>query len=242
MKFEKHREAVNAVSVWLDNSMQQVLEDFDRIATLTAHDGAAPETYSNYLLRQVPVGCNHVLDIGCGFGAFARLVAHRAQRVTAIDLSPQMIEVARGRSAAYSNLEFVLCDFLQANLPAESYDCIVTLATLHHLPLDEAIGKIKSLLRPGGVLILHDMLAHSGHIDKALDVVRVPINMAVRFWRTGKFIPRREVRRAWIEHGKRESYLTLKEVQAMRDEHLPGGRVVRHVLWRYTVVWRKPSM
>lgn len=242
MKSEKARNSGYEVSVWIENSMQQVLEDFNHIASLTAHEGAAPETYSNYLLRYVPQGCNQALDIGCGFGAFARLAAHRAQRVTAIDLSPQMLEVAKGRSAAYSNLEFVLCDFLQANLPAESYDCIVTLATLHHLPLDEAIGKIKSLLRPGGVLILHDMLAHSGHIDKALDVVRVPISMAVRFWRTGRLLPRREVRRAWIEHGKRESYLTLKDVQAMRDEHLPGGRVVRHVLWRYTVVWRKPSM
>jgi SAM-dependent methyltransferase len=222
--------------------MQQVLEDFNRIASLTAHEHAAPETYSNYLLRHVPANCNHVLEIGCGFGAFARLVASRAQRVTAIDLSPQMIEVARERSLDYSNLEFVLGDFLQDHLPAESYDCIVTLATLHHLPLDEAIEKIKSLLRPGGVLILHDLWTHAGYMDKAFDLFRLPISMAGRFWRTGKFIPRREVRRAWIEHGKRDSYLTFQDVLAMRDEHLPGGRVVRHLLWRYTVVWRKPEI
>ena len=205
-----------------------------------AQEPEARETYSDYLLRQVPLDCDHVLEIGCGFGAFARLVAGRVQRVTAMDVSPQMINVARERSAGYSNLEFELTDFLQTRLPAESYDCVVTLATLHHLPLDESLRSIKALLRPGGMLILHDLLAAGSLFDRALDFVRLPVSMAVRFRQTGRLRARREVRRAWIEHGKHESYLTPQEVRAMRDEHLPGGRITRHFLWRYTVVWHKP--
>jgi 2-polyprenyl-3-methyl-5-hydroxy-6-metoxy-1,4-benzoquinol methylase len=221
--------------------MQQVREDFDRIALLTEHEGNVNETYSNQLLSHIPKDCDHVLEVGCGFGAFSRLVAHRARCVTGIDLSSQMINVAKGRSANYSNLEFVLDDFLQANFQAESFDCIVTIATLHHLPLDETLVRIKSLLRPGGVLVLHDLLAAGSHIDRAFDVVRLPLSMALQFWRTGRFRARRDVRRAWIEHGKGESYLTPQEVRAMRDEHLPGGRIFRHLLWRYTVVWTKPA-
>lgn len=221
--------------------MQQVREDFDRIALLTEHESNVNETYTNQLLSHIPLNCDHVLEIGCGFGAFSRLVAHRARRVTAIDLSSQMINVAKGRSANYSNLEFVPGDFLQADFPAESFDCIITIATLHHLPLSETLKRIKSLLRPGGVFILHDLLAAGSHIDRAFDAVRLPLSMAVQFWRTGRFRARREVRRAWMEHGKGESYLTPPEVRAMRDEHFPGGRVCRHLLWRYTVVWRKPG-
>jgi SAM-dependent methyltransferase len=221
--------------------MQQVREDFNLIATLMADEPAARETYSNHLLQNIPASCHHLLEIGCGFGAFARLVAERARQVTAMDLSPQMIEVAKGRSTAYPNLEFVLGDFLQAQLPAESYDCIVTVATLHHLPLEEALNRMKSLLCPGGVLIIHDLLEAGGYIDRAFNGVRVPVSMAARFWHTGRLRARREVRRAWAEHGKHESYLKPQDVWAMRDEHLPGARVVRHLLWRYTVVWRKPD-
>jgi ubiquinone/menaquinone biosynthesis C-methylase UbiE len=221
--------------------MQQVREDFNRIATLTAHEADARVSYSNYLLRHVPMDCNHVLEIGCGFGAFTRLLAKRARRVTAVDLSSQMIEVARERSSGYSNLEFILGDFLQLPFSAESYDCVVTIATLHHLPVGDALRKMKALLRPGGLLILHDLLATDGLPDKALDFVRLPINRAVRFWQTGKLWVRREVRQAWAEHGKHETYLTPKDVQAMRDEHLSGGSVHNHFLWRYTVVWRKPD-
>jgi ubiquinone/menaquinone biosynthesis C-methylase UbiE len=222
--------------------MQQVREDFDRIALLMAHEVSAPETYSNFLLRHVPAGCNNILDIGCGFGAFARRIAPRAERFTAIDLSPQMIKVAKERSQSYSNLDFVLGDFLKLHLPAESYDCIVTLATLHHLPLSEALSKMKSLLSPGGTLIIHDMMATNGYFKNyAFDAVRVPISMAVRLWQRGSLLPRREVRKAWTEHGKRETYLTAKEVRAIRDEHLPGGSVYLHLLWRYTIIWRKPG-
>lgn len=220
--------------------MQQVREDFDRIAQLTASEGEARETYSNYLLRHVPRDCNEALEIGCGFGAFARALAGRARQVTAMDVSPQMINVAREHSSGYANLEFVLDDFLQRQFPAESYDCIVTLATLHHLPLRDSLSRIKTLLRPGGVLILHDLLEASNGLDKALDIFRLPVSMAVRLWQRGSVFARREVRRAWAEHGKRESYLKPQEVRAMRDEHLPGGRVIRHLLWRYTVVWHKP--
>jgi SAM-dependent methyltransferase len=223
------------------NTMQQVREDFNRIASLTADEHTACEPYSNHLLHSVPASCHHLLEIGCGFGAFARLVTERARHVTAMDLSPQMIEVAKGRSTAYPNLEFVTGDFLQASLPSESYDCIVTVATLHHLPLDEALSRMKSLLCPGGVLIIHDLLAAGGYIDRAFDGVRLPVSMAVRFWQTGRLRARREVRRAWAEHGKHESYLKPQDVRAMRDEHLPGAHIVRHLLWRYTVVWRKPD-
>jgi SAM-dependent methyltransferase len=221
--------------------MQQVREDFDRIASLMASERELPETYAGYLLRHVPQGCNHVLEIGCGLGAFARSVAGRARSVTAIDLSPEMIAVARKRSANFPNLEFVLGDFLQEPLLLESYDLIITLATLHHLPLVKALSRIKSLLRPGGVLILQDLLAASGPFDRAFDLVRVPISMGVRLLHGGRLIPRAEVRRAWQEHGKHESYLTPREVLTMRDEHFPGGLVHRHLLWRYTLIWQKPN-
>jgi SAM-dependent methyltransferase len=221
--------------------MQQVRDDFDRIASLMAGEREAREVYSNHLLGHVPLDCGRVLEIGCGFGAFARLVAVRARHVTAMDLSPRMIEVARERSSQFSNLEFVLGDFLQEEIPVESYDCIITLATLHHLPLDESLSRIKSLLRPGGLLILHDLLGNTGLIDRSFDAVRMPISMAVRLWQRGRLLPRPEVRRAWREHGANESYLTPREVHAMRDRHLPGAHIYLHLLWRYTVVWRKPG-
>ncbi|MEH1783075.1 MAG: class I SAM-dependent methyltransferase [Nostoc sp.] len=54
--------------------------------------------YHNFLLKQLPFHCENVLDIACRTGLFSRLLAKRADRVVAIDLSPKMIEVAKQKS------------------------------------------------------------------------------------------------------------------------------------------------
>ena len=220
---------------------EQVRADFDRIALVSARDHEEPGPYSEFLLGRVPAGCGRVLEIGCGLGTFARLVARRAVSVTAVDVSREMLRVAGERSRSHPNLQFVLGDFLRLDLPPETYDCVVTTTTLHHLPQDEALGKMKSLLRPGGVLIVHDLLDTSGFFDAALNFVRLPVSCAARFRRTGRFRQRREVRAAWDEHGRHETYLKPADVSAMRDEHFPGALVRLHLLWRYTIVWRKPG-
>jgi SAM-dependent methyltransferase len=225
----------------LSGSAEQARADFDRIAAVSARDGEAPGTYTKFLLGHVPRVCGSALEIGCGFGAFARLLAQRALSVTAVDVSPQMLRVAMERSRAHPNLRFVLGDFLRLGLPPETYDCVVTTTTLHHLPQGEALAKMKSLLRPGGVLVIHDLLDTAGAFDWGLNFVRLPLNCAARLWRTGRLRERREVRAAWAEHGSHETYLKPADVVAMRDEFLPGALVRRHLLWRYTVVWRKPG-
>jgi SAM-dependent methyltransferase len=115
------------------------------------------------------------------------------------------------------------------------------IATLHHLPTDSVLAKLKQALRPQGVLILHDLLTPTGIFNRAADLVRIPVSMAMTYVRTGRFWPRREVRRAWAEHGKEERYLTKEEVLAMRDQYLEGAYVKYHLLWRYTIVWRKQA-
>jgi len=49
-----------------------------------------------------------------------------------------------------------------------------------------------------------------------------------------------ELRRAWEEHGWTDRYLGLAEVRAACARALPGATVRRHLLWRYSIVWRRP--
>ena len=50
-----------------------------------------------------------------------------------------------------------------------------------------------------------------------------------------------ELRRAWEEHGATDRYPTLAEVRdACAEAGLSGVKVRRHLLWRYSLVWRKP--
>lgn len=223
----------------MNPSISQIREEFDRIALLTESHGGAGDTYHNYLLRQLLPNYEKALEIGCGTGEFTRLLASRAQNVVALDLSPNMIRCAREQSASYRNIEYVLGDFMNLALPSESYDCVVSIATLHHLPLEQAVLKMKEALKPNGVLVVHDLVADDGFVDRATSALAYPVSVARRCWKTGRLRAPREVREAWADHGKGEDYLTLGEVKEMCRQYLPGARIQRHLLWRYTVVWYK---
>src|SRR5215210_6174981 len=137
--------------------MSTVRADFDRIALLSSEDWGHGSHYHEFLARHIPEPCREALEIGCGTGAFSRLLAKSSERVLALDLSPNMIRVARERSAQFPNIEFQVADVLALELPAEKFDCIATIATLHHLPLAEVLPKLKSALKTGGVLLILDL-------------------------------------------------------------------------------------
>ena len=115
--------------------MSAIQKDFDRIALVSPDGSLQNNHYHNFLLGHVPPGCEQVLEIGCGKGEFSRRLAESSQRVLALDLSPEMIRIARANSDHVSNLEFQIADVISYDLPREQFDCIASIATLHHLPL-----------------------------------------------------------------------------------------------------------
>ncbi|HEY9282415.1 MAG TPA: class I SAM-dependent methyltransferase [Pyrinomonadaceae bacterium] len=218
---------------------ESIRSDFDRIASLPGDDWNHNAHYHGYLLGHLPERCHRVLEIGCGTGDFSRLLARRAESVLAVDLSPRMIRAARERSEAYPNIEFVAADAMSHQLPAGHFDCVATLTTLHHLPAAPALRKIREALKPGGVFVCLDLYRRSGLGDLLFDGVAYPASLLLRLMKTGKPRPSREVREAYAEHGKTDTYLTLPQVEQACASIMPGALVSRHLFWRYSVVWKK---
>jgi ubiquinone/menaquinone biosynthesis C-methylase UbiE len=229
--------------------MSTIQQDSDRIA-LVSEDGATHnDHYHNFLLRHLPSNCHDVLEIGCGTGGFAKRLAERSQRVLALDISPEMIRIARERSAQFPNIEFQLADVRDRPLPVEGFDCIVTIATLHHLPFPETLLKMKTALKPGGVLLVLDLFEPAsvsdslvaGLSDSLLNLLAIPVSVSLRLLHHGRLLPRREVRDAWSAHERHDSYPTMIEVHTLCARFLPGAKIKKHLLWRYSIVWKKPG-
>ena len=221
--------------------MSSIEADFDRLALLDDEGWTANNHYHDFLLKHVPAKCENALEIGCGTGAFARQLAQRCRRVIGIDLSAEMIRVARSRSSRIENLQFELVDAMSWKFPQSHFDFICSIATLHHLEQRELLPKIKAALRPGGVFVLLDLVASSGLTERMLDVIGLGVSSGLRLIHNGRLQPPPEVRKAWEQHGKHDHYSTIKQMRVLADEILPGASVKRHLLWRYTLVYRKPS-
>jgi SAM-dependent methyltransferase len=220
----------------------RVRADFDRIAMLSERHGWNHNNhYHDFLLRHVPRGCGEVLDVGCGAGGFSRLLAGRCGCVLGLDLSPEMVRVAREQSRDYPNIKYEVADVMEWPFPPDRFDCIVSIATLHHLPLREMLVKMRDGLKAGGTLLVLDLYHARGFADTLTCMLAVPASLALRVVRGRGLREPPEVRQAWEEHGRYDTYPTLDEVRQACSEAIPGAKVRRHLFWRYSIVWTKGS-
>ena len=226
--------------MWKERAMSSIEADFDRLALLDDEGWTTNNHYHEFLLKQVPKKCENALEIGCGTGAFARRLAKRCGRVTALDLSPQMIRVARERSRQFKNLQFELADAMMWDFPKSHFDFVCTIATLHHLDQRELLPKIKNALKPKGILVILDLVQSASVVERMLDVIGLGVSSGLRLIHNGRLQPPPQVRKAWEQHGKHDHYLTIQQMRALANEILPGSSVKRHLLWRYTLVYQKP--
>ena len=224
-----------------ESDRTRVRSDFDRLAALPDDPCDHNVHYHEVLLAALPARCGDVLEVGCGSGAFTRKLAARAERVVGIDLAPRMIEAARARCAGLANVRLEVADATAWELGAARWDAIVSLATLHHLPAAETLARWRDALRPGGALLVLDLVADGGLADRLRSAAALPCNVALRLARTGRLRMSAEARRLWDEHGRHDVYPTLAEVRALAGALLPGARVRRHLFWRYSLVWCKPA-
>ncbi len=222
--------------------MSSVEADFDRLALLDEEGWTANNHYHDLLLSHVPRNCEHALEIGCGTGAFARELARRCQRVLGLDLSAEMIRVARSRSGEFKNLEFQLADAMRYDFPQSHFDFVCSIATLHHVDQRQLLVKMRDTLKPGGVLVVLDLVASESLMDRVLDVIGFGVSPMLRLIHNGRLQPPPEVRKAWEQHGKHDSYSTVTQMRALAHEFLPGATVTRQLFWRYLLVYLKPAL
>ena len=215
--------------------------DFDRLAQYDTDAWSHNGYYHGFLLRQLPVPCEAALEIGCGTGGLARQLAARAGHVLALDLSPAMIQIAQARSAGCANIDYRVADALSWDWPVEHFAGIVSVASLHHLPLAEILPRMCAALRPGGVLAVLDLFSSAGPRDRLLDALARPASAVLSLLKNGRLRESPEGLAAWDAHGQHDAYLSLAEIRQACAGILPGARVRRRLFWRYSLVWRKPA-
>ena len=100
---------------------------------------------------------DRVLEIGCGVGRLTWTLARRAQEVWALDISSEMLEMAKENLPDFSNVHFLLGDGTTlADIPSGSKDLVFSALTLTHLPHRSLVlgylAEAARVLAPGGRL------------------------------------------------------------------------------------------
>lgn len=152
------------------------MDPFDAAAVRAAYDVTAEEyaeAFADDLLR-LPLDrevldsvaermgrSSRVLELGCGPGQVGKYLSERGFRVVGLDLSLQMLLVARRRTG---NRSLVCGDMRSTPFGSESFSGVVAFYSIHHLPrsiLQSVLAEIRRVLRPAGQFVVVTHLGES---------------------------------------------------------------------------------
>jgi ubiquinone/menaquinone biosynthesis C-methylase UbiE/DNA-binding transcriptional ArsR family regulator len=137
---------------------------FDSVAGRLGKDyvpGRSWKGVAEALLRLMPPMI--IADLGAGEGAFALLLAQQAEKVIAVDNSPKMIEVGRELATRHGakQIEYRLGDMEELPIDNAAVDIAFFSQSLHHaLHPQRAIEEAWRILRPGGRVVILDLVKH----------------------------------------------------------------------------------
>ena len=163
-------------------------------------DTAYPLEYAFYLLGDVRG--KTVLDFGCGSGENLLPLVKRGARVIGLDISPELIALARQRlDNAGLDATVTVGTAYETGLPGESVDVIFSIALIHHLDIPSLLREMRRILKK-----------KTGRV-----IIQEPVRFSKGYDRLRKMLPAHE------DISEHEHPLTREELAAVCEPFKPEG-------------------
>ncbi len=120
-----------------------------------------------------------VLDVGCGSGWAARLFSKTAGHVLGIDVSDEMIRVAREQSLDLANVEFQVASAENLPFPDNTFTHAFSMESLYYYAdMGKALREIARVLRPGGLFVtVVDLYQENAPTHQWIETLKVPVQL-----------------------------------------------------------------
>ncbi len=221
--------------------MNAVYKTFDKVAIEYDFMATLLDNKNRFFQVNLSTRKGAALDIGCGSGLLALELAKNYESVVGIDISEEMLAIARFKRFA-PNIQYICMDASQLSLNTK-FDLIVSATTLHHMPnLPSILQAIKQLLKPGGKIAILDNVSE----------VETPATIAYIVGAVKDFIPdgvkygignaRRlfnfRTSEPWLRHLASDRYLSEQQFKEIYSHFFPDCSFTKlgcfmGVTWEY---------
>jgi SAM-dependent methyltransferase len=193
------------------------------------------------IVEGAPGPGQRVVDLGCGSGQLALRIAPVAGTVLGVDVSKAMIDLLdeHARSAGLTNVEGRAVPIEHLDLEPGSVDLVVSNYALHHLrDLDKAaaVRQAAGWLRPGGKLVIGDMMFGRGGDARDREIISSKLVLMLRkgpagWWRiaknAGRFLFRFQERpvsmQAWVEMFEAAGLVEVEAIPVVNEAAVVRG-------------------
>lgn len=201
----------------------------------TRHPWDHNAAFHPWILTRLPQRRGLAVDVGCGRGELLATLAPFFARVHGTDLDQAMREASGARCAGLANVSIDDADL--DDLP-QGADLITMVAVLHHLDVEDALGRVRDRLAPGGRFLcvgLATPVSALDHVWEAASTITNPLIGLVRHpWPATETAP---VPRPPIT----EPTVGIAELARIAARIMPEARIRRHLGFRHTLEWTAPN-
>jgi ubiquinone/menaquinone biosynthesis C-methylase UbiE len=212
----------------------------DRLVALTSAPLAA------YLTACLPVERGgRAVDLGCGTGRHAALLAQRFDEVLAVDISEPMLSLAR-RHRPVGNIRYEHRDLHDVTPERDGrFDLVLTTYTLHHTPdLPRALRHVRGLVAAGGQAVLVDVCDRPRPADwfrrEALRTLLADLRGPQRTVQAACELYRLSTDPAWLAHQTCDRPLPPGDFERAYLQVFPGA-VITELHRARAVLWHHPG-
>ena len=203
-------------------SFDHLAEDYELMASL--------ERSHEFFLSNLPQRRVRVLDVGCGTGLLAFELAQHFESVLGVDCSEPMLAIARSRRSC-DRIEYRQLDARHLSL-AERFDLITSHTMFHHLTdVGRVLEELKTLLQPGGRLIIVDNVSNWPPVPRFAYRVRFYFHFVQDCFRLGRTtasqLLRMRTSKAWLDHVVSDRYFSPAEFKHVYGTALPQATFTR---------------
>ena len=187
-----------------------------------------------------PAEGKKVVDLGCGTGQLSIPIARGGAKVTAVDISPKMIEALDAKASELGlQIETTALPVQELTMDAGSVDLVVSNYTMHHLYDEEkraVLAAAFTWLRPGGRLVLGDMMFGRGGTREDRQIIGSKVRVMLGrgpagWWRIAKNVVRFSLRmrerplpmEAWLQMLGASGFVEVRGIRVVAEAAVVVG-------------------
>lgn len=181
-----------------------------------------------------------ILDIGCGNGSFLNQLSIYFSQGIGVDASKGQIEQAKISKSGNSKLEFTTIDGPNLPFPDNHFELVMSTLAFRYLDWDPCMAEILRVLKPGGRILILDMVAAPVKMRELPLFIKSKIKQVLQNWQNPKFAKALKIMvnsPAWKQMLRFNPIRAEHEMKWYLESRFPGSKVeVLNIGWHSRVL------